>query len=787
MAISISKRLQWKIIIWSLVVFPVLLTAVMFYNIWNGNLGFMPSFEELENPKSNLASEVYSEDGVLLGTYFRENRSTGTYNELSPYLVDALVSTEDQRYYKHSGVDFPGLVRVFFKTIVSGNKNAGGGSTISQQLAKMLFPRENFTNSLQMVNRKFREWVIAIKLERSYTKEEVIAMYLNQFDFLNLAVGVKSAAKIYFNTTPQDLRIEQAAMLVGMAKNPALYNPIRRPEQTLQRRNVVLFQMLNNDKLTRAEYDSLKQLPLGLDFHKVDHKLGSATYFREFLRIEMNAKKPDRKNYQDKAKYIEDSVEWFTNPLRGWCNRNLKPDGTPYDIYKDGLKIYTTVNSKMQDYAEWAVSDHLKKTLQKQFDLIEKDKENAPFSSELTPEQVNTIMTNSMKWSERYRVLYKVKKMPYDDVVKNFNTPTEMTVFSWHGDVDTVMTPMDSMRYYKHFLQSGFMAMDPHSGYVKAYVGGIDYRHFQYDHVTKAKRQVGSTFKPFLYTLAMMDGFTPCDRVLNVPVTITDPETGVVWTPKSGSSSFLDGRELSLQYGLAQSLNNISAWLMNRFKPKAVIQLAHNMGIKSDIPRVPAICLGVADLTLCEMVSAYCCFANKGVYTQPIFVTRIEDKNGNVLANFQPVKHEAISERTAYLMLTMLQGVVRKGTGSRIWNDKYPWQIKGQVAAKTGTTNEQSDGWFMGVTPNLVGGVWTGAEDRSVHFESITYGQGANMALPIWASFMRKVYDDPSLPYSESDVFEKPAEWNETFDCPDYDEKQNSSSQGDDIEDEFYF
>ena len=787
MAISISKRLQWKIIIWSLVVFPVVLTAVMFYNIWNGNLGFMPSFEELENPKSNLASEVYSEDGVLLGTYFKENRSTGTYNELSPYLVDALVSTEDQRYYKHSGVDFPGLVRVFFKTIVSGNKSSGGGSTISQQLAKMLFPRENFTNSLQMVNRKFREWVIAIKLERSYTKEEIIAMYLNQFDFMNLAVGVKSAAKIYFNTTPQDLRIEQAAMLVGMAKNPALYNPLRRPEQTAQRRNVVLYQMLNNDKLTRAEYDSLKQLPLGLDYHKVDHKEGLATYFREFLRIEMNTKKPVRKNYKNKSDYERDSIEWFTNPLRGWCNRNLKPDGSPYDIYKDGLKIYTTVNSKMQDYAENAVRDHLKNTLQKQFDYLEKDKENAPFSSELTPEQVNTIMTNSMKWSERYRVLYRVRKMPYDDVVKSFNTPTEMNVFSWHGNVDTVMTPMDSMRYYKHFLQSGFMAMDPHSGYVKAYVGGIDYHHFQYDHVTKAQRQVGSTFKPFLYTLAMMDGFSPCDRVLNVPVTITDPETGEVWTPKSGSSSFLEGRELSLQYGLAQSLNNISAWLMNRFKPKAVIQLAHNMGIKSSIPNSLAICLGSADLNLCEMVSAYCCFANKGVYTQPIFVTRIEDKNGNVLANFQPVKHEAISERTAYLMLTMLQGVVRKGTGSRLWRDDYPWKFKAQIAAKTGTTNEQSDGWFMGVTPNLVGGVWTGAEDRSVHFESITYGQGANMALPIWAGFMRKVYDDPSLPYSETDVFEKPADWNETFDCPDYDEKQSSGSQSDDIEDEFYF
>jgi penicillin-binding protein 1A len=789
MALSISKRLQWKIIIWSIVVFPVVLTTVIFYNIWNGNLGEMPSFEELENPKSNLASEIYSEDGVLLGTYFKENRSTGTYNELSPYLVDALVSTEDQRYYKHSGVDFPGLVRVFFKTIVSGNKSSGGGSTISQQLAKMLFPRENLSNPIKMVNRKFKEWVIAIKLERSYTKEEIIAMYLNQFDFMNHAVGIKSAAKIYFNTSPQDLRIEQAAMLVGMAKNPSLFNPLRRPEQTMQRRNVVLFQMLNNDKLTRAEYDSLKQLPLELDYHKVDHKLGSATYFREFLRMEMNAKKPERANYRDKKAYIEDSIEWATNPLRGWCNRNLKPDGNPYNIYKDGLKIYTTVNSKMQDYAEAAMRDYLKNTLQKQFDYMKKGKDNAPFSDKLTSEQVNTIMNNSMKWSERYRVLSKVKNLSKEEIEKNFNTPTQMSVFTWNGDVDTVMTPMDSIRYYKHFLQSGLMSMDPHTGYVKAYVGGIDYRHFQYDHVTKAKRQVGSTFKPFLYTLAMMDGFTPCYYVLNVPYTYTDPTTGRQWSPASDSPSSTEGKMITLQYALAHSLNNIATWLMIRFNPKAVVQLAHNMGIRSHIDEFAAICLGVSDLTLYEMVGAYSCFANKGVYTQPIFVTRIEDKNGNVLANFQPNKHEAISENSAYLMLTMLQGVVRRGTGSRIWRDEYPWQITAQVGAKTGTTQENSDGWFMGVTPNLVTGVWTGAEDRSVHFDQTAYGQGAYMALPIWAGYMRKVYDDPKLPYNEQERFEKPAEWDEVFDCPDYEDKAGGGdSQSENLEEEeFYF
>ncbi len=773
MSLSISKKTQWKVILWAVVVLPVLFAVILFYNIWVGNLGFMPSFDELENPASNLASCVYSEDGVLLGTYFKENRSNGTYDELSPYLIDALVSTEDKRFYAHSGVDFPGLARVLFKTILSGNKSSGGGSTITQQLAKMLFPRERLNNPLQMANRKFREWVIAIKLERSYTKEEIITMYLNQFDFLNLAVGIKSAAKVYFNTSPQNLRVEQAAMLVGMAKNPAYFNPIRRPETTQERRNVVLFQMYKNNCLTREQFDSLKVLPLGLDFHKVDHKEGDATYFREFLRVFMNAEKPNRKDYSSRAQYREDSIEWQTNPLYGWCNRNFKPDGTPYNIYKDGLRIVTAVNSKMQKYAELAVRDHLENDLQRAFDAEKRGQATAPFSEDLTPEEVKNILNLSMKRSERYRVLKK-KGLSMDEIVKNFNTKTEMTVFSWKGDRDTLMTPMDSMIYYKHFLQSGIMAMDPHNGNVKAYVGGINYRHFQYDHVTKAKRQIGSTFKPFLYTLAMMDGFSPCDRVLNVPITITIPETGVVWTPKTGSRDEWAGREVSLQFGLAQSLNNISVWLMNRFKPKAVIQIAHNLGIKSDIPEVPAIALGVADLTLCEMVSAYSCYANKGVYTQPIFVTRIEDKNGNVLASFTPEKREAISERTAYLMLTLMQGVYRRGTSTRLWRDDYPYHIKASVAAKTGTTNNQSDGWFMGITPSLVAGVWTGAEERSIHFNSLRLGQGANTALPIWGKFMRMVYDDKSLGYSEEEQFEKPADFNETFNCPDFDDPKNT-------------
>ena len=513
MAVSISNKLQRRIILWAIVIFPIVFGFVLFYNIWVGNLGFMPSFEELENPKSNLATEIYSEDGVIIGTYFKENRSRGTYAELSPYLVQALIATEDKRFYKHSGVDFPGLGRVLFKTVLSGNKNSGGGSTISQQLAKMLFPREELSNPVQMINRKFREWVIAIKLERSYTKEEIIAMYFNQYDFLNLAVGIKSATKVYFNCTPRELKIEQAAMLVGMAKNSSLFNPIRRPDTTLQRRNVVLSQMFKNDLITRQQFDSLKLLPLGLDFQQVDHKLGMATYFREFLRMEMNAYEPIRERYRDENKFIEDSTEWADNPLYGWCHKNLKPDGSTYNIYKDGLRIYTTINSKMQTYAEQAVEEHLKLDLQKAFDHEKVFQRNAPFSEDMTTEQVKSIITLSMKRSERYRVL-RNKGISVDSITKIFNKPVEMTVFTWRGETDTIMSPMDSIKYYKHFLQAGFMAMNPRSGYVKAYVGGIDYRHFQYDHVTQAKRQIGSTFKPFLYTLAMRDGFSPCDRVL---------------------------------------------------------------------------------------------------------------------------------------------------------------------------------------------------------------------------------------------------------------------------------
>jgi penicillin-binding protein 1A len=745
---------------------PAISIIILFVNISNGNLGFMPSFDELENPRSSLATEIYTNDDVLLGTFFKKNRSQTEFANLSPYLVDALVSTEDKRFYQHSGIDFKGLARVLFVTIIGGNENSGGGSTITQQLAKMLFPRKSFSNTLQIASRKFKEWVIAIKLERSYTKNEIISMYFNQFDFLNLAVGIKSASNVYFNCNPNELKIEEAAMLVGMAKNPSLFNPLRRPEKTRLRRNVVFHQMLKNNKITQQQYDSLKNLPLVLRYQKVDHRLGSATYFREYLRTTLNKHKPNRDKYYNYSSFKEDSIKWATDPLYGWCNKNFKPNGEPYNLYNDGLKIYTTLNSKMQKFAEDAVREHLMNNLQIAFDKEKEGSRNAPFSEDLSDSQIKNIITRSIKRSERYRLLKKSNKS-IDDIEQIFNTPVEMTVFSWEGDIDTVMTPIDSIKYYKHFLLSGLMSMDPHTGYVKAYVGGINYKSFQYDHVTQAKRQIGSTFKPFLYTLAMRDGYSPCYKVPNVSITLTDPTSGVQWTPNGGGRKEYERKMVSLQFGLRHSLNNITAWLMGQFGPKGVIEIARNMGVTSYIPEVLSIALGVADLSLYEMVGAYSTYANKGVYTKPIFVTRIEDKNGNILATFTPKKNEAINEETAYLMLKMLKGVYEKGTAIRLWSENYPYQIKAEIGAKTGTTQNQSDGWFMGVTPNLVSGVWTGAEDRAIHFDGIALGQGANMALPIWALYMNKIYNDSTLGIYKSDVFETPPNFVDNFNCTD--------------------
>lgn len=763
-----SKYKKIILLFWVLFVLSIISVGVLFFMISRGDLGFMPSFEELENPRTNLATEVYSSDQQLLGKYFKENRSNVKFSELSPYLVNALIATEDARFFEHSGIDFKSLGRVIIKTIISGDKASGGGSTITQQLSKLLFPREKFTSKKDIIIRKLREWIIAVKLEKRYTKDEIIALYFNKFDFLNLAVGIKSASKVYFNTSPDSLKIEEAAMLVGMAKNPALFNPLHRPDTTLQRRNVVLNQMYKYKYITKSEYDSLKELPLNINFQKVDHKLGIAPYFREFLRQKLTAKKPKRKHYYDLAQFKADSLEWINNPLYGWCNKNKKSDGTKYNIYEDGLRIYTTINYKMQFYAEQSVKEHLFKDLQVAFYKEQKNRKKAPFAWNVSKKQIKALMTASMHRSDRYKKLKRNGKTE-DEIIKIFNEPVKMTIFSLNGEIDTLLSPMDSIKYYKYFLRSGFMSMDPHTGYIKAYVGGTNFKHFQFDHVTMGKRQVGSTFKPFLYTLAMQEGYSPCYKVPNVPVSFILPN-GKTWTPKNADKTKHDGKMVTLRWGLANSVNSISAWLMKQFNPYAVIEIARKMGIVSYIEPVPAICLGTPDISLYEMVGAFSTFANKGVHVTPIYVTRIEDKDGNILETFKAKSNEAMSEKTAYLMINLLQGVVLGGTSMRL---RFKYHLTNDIAAKTGTTQNQSDGWFMGLTPNLVSGCWVGGEDRGIHFAGIRLGQGANMGLPIWALFMQKVYADSTLGYSTNDRFERPPGLKIELDCKKYDKENH--------------
>ena len=753
---------------WGGYIILLLIIGVYFTLISFGAFGFMPDFDQLENPKNNLASKIISSDQVVMGTYFRENRSQVHYEDLSPHLVNALIATEDIRFYKHSGIDIRAIGRVFGGLLSGSSK--GGGSTITQQLAKMLFPREE-NSKLALVNRKFREWVIAVKLERSYTKEEIIAMYFNRFDFLNLAVGIESAARVYFSTTPDSLSITQAAMLVGMAKNPSLYNPMKRPDQTLLRRNIVLQQMRKYDFITEEIFDSLKNTGLGIKFQKVDHNLGTATYFREFLRMWLTAEKPDINDYIDKRLYVEDSINWYTDPSYGWCNKNTKADGTNYDIYSDGLKIHTTINSRMQKYAEWAMNEHMSTYLQNEFFKDQKNRKKAPFADDLTMEQIENIYTLSMKRSERYRVL-KAANMSESEIVKNFNTPVPMAVFSYTGDIDTVMTPMDSIKYYKFYLRAGFMSMEPQTGFVRAYVGGINYQHFKFDQVSVARRQVGSTFKPFIYCLAMQNGYSPCTKVPNIPVTFELPQGSgqKFYTPKY-SPSDADGDMITLKFGLAGSLNQISAWVLKQFSPEAAIHLANKMGVYSHIDPYPSICVGSAEVLLKEMVGGYCTFANKGIYTRPMYVTRIEDKDGNVLATFTPIQKEAISEETAYLMLDLMRGVVDFGTSTRL---RYKYKLTNDLAGKTGTTNNHSDGWFIGIAPQLVSGAWVGGEERSVHFRTIAMGQGAVMALPIWGLFMQKVYADETLPYKTDIRFERPENISVETDCDTYNRENQS-------------
>ena len=749
----------WKffVIFWSVVLVGIIGVFVFFWLISAGKLGFMPTFEELENPNNRFASEVYFADGPIMNRYFeKENRKYIEYREIPQSVIDALIATEDVRFYDHSGVDVRGLFRVA-KGLLTANTSAGGGSTISQQLAKMLFPRESDLNVFELVIRKFREWVIAVRLEKSYTKEEILTMYLNKYDFLNLAVGISSAADIYFQVPLDSLKVEQAAMLVGMAKNSSYYNPVRRPELTLNRRNVVLSQMYKYDKITREECDSLKQLPLGLNFKRVDHKEGLATYFREYLRLFMTANKPDRKRYRDLSQFRLDSIAWETNPLYGWCKKNVKVDGSHYDLYSDGLKIYTTLDSRMQKYAEEAVREHLSQDLQPLFDKEKVKKLRPPFSNDMTPAEIEEVLDRSIRQSERYRVLSK-QGMSFDEIRKTFDQPLEMQVFTWNGIRDTVMTPLDSIKHYKSFFRSGFMVMQPQTGYIKAYVGGPDYRYFMYDMVSAGKRQVGSTIKPILYTLAMQEGLGPCDKVPNIPQTFILP-TGEPWSARGGTKR--QGEMVTLRWGLANSENNISAWVLKQFTPEAVAQMAHKMGITSFIDPVPSVFLGTAEITVKEMVAAYSIFANKGVYNSPLPVCRIEDKYGNVLQEFRPESREVITENTAYLMCNLLEGVVNSGTGVRL---RYKYKLTNPMGGKTGTTQQHADGWFIGVTPDLVGGVWVGAEDRSIHFQNLANGQGASMALPIWAKFLLKAYADPRLKMSDR-PFDRPAGINKRLDC----------------------
>lgn len=741
-----SFKRQFAKWFWLLFCLGVIAVFLIIWMITKGWLGYLPPLDELQNPRNKYATELYSSDMEVIGRYYvSENRVGVQYADISPYMIDALIATEDVRFYEHSGVDFKALFRTLFTL---GRK--GGGSTLTQQLSKQLYsPHAN--NIFERAMQKPIEWVISAQLERLYSKEEIIQMYLNQFDFLYNAVGIKSAAQVYFGTTPKDLKIEQAAMLVGMFKNPALYNPIRRPEKTLARRNVVLMQMTKYGTINEQQKDSLQQLPLGIEYHSVDHKDGLAPYFREYLRQVLTAKEPKASNYPswNKAQYEIDKQQWENNPLYGFCQKNKNAQGNPYNLYTDGLRIYTTINAKMQRYAEEAVAEHMK-YLQEQFFKEKKNSKTAPFSKKLSQKEIDDIMTRSMKQSDRYRGLKK-QGLSESDIQKVFSTPIEMRVFSYNGLIDTLMSPLDSIRWQKYFLRCGFMSIDPSSGHVKAYVGGPDFAHFQYDMVNIGRRQVGSTVKPYLYTLAMEEGMWPCDKTINQQITLKDAN-GNDWTPRNDSKTHI-GDTVTLQWGLSQSNNWISAYLMSLFTPEALVNLMHSFGITGDLPAVVSLCLGPCEVSVAEMVDAYTTFPNKGIRTEPLYVTRIEDNNGNVIATFTPKTHEIISEDASYKMITMLRSVIDHGTGVRI---RYKYGLNMPMGGKTGTTQNNSDGWFMGFTPNLVNGVWVGGEDRGIHFDRMAEGQGASMALPIWALYMKKVLADPELEYSATDDFDIP-------------------------------
>ena len=739
-------------ILWIFLAVIVLACVTVFFSIAKGWIGYMPPVEDLENPNYKFATQIFSEDGKVLGTYSfsKENRVYVGYNDLSPNIINALIATEDVRFAKHSGIDAIALFRAIVKRGLLFQTNAGGGSTITQQLSKQLYS-PSADNVMERLFQKPIERVIAVKLERYYTKEEILTMYLNKFDFLNNAVGIKTAANTYFGCDPNDLKIEEAAMLVGMCKNPSYFNPVRYNERSRGRRNVVLDQMRKAGYITAEECDSLQALPLVLKYTRVDHNEGMATYFREYLRGVLNAKKPVKGDYRgwQMQKFYEDSLDWENNPLFGWCEKNTKKDGSKYNLYTDGLKIYTPIDSRMQQYAEEAVEEHLKE-LQGYFFKEKKGRKKAPYSNRITQEQVDEILTRTMKQSDRYRIMKKAGASDAQ-IEKAFNTPEEMSVFTWNGEKDTIMTPMDSIRYYKHFLRAGFMSMNPHNGHVKAYVGGPNHHYFKYDMAMVGRRQVGSTIKPYVYTLAMENGYSPCDEARHVEYTLID-ENGKPWTPRNANTKRY-GEMVTVKWGLANSDNWITAYLMSKLNPYSLKRLIESFGVRNReiVPSV-SLCLGPCEISVGEMVSAYTAFPNKGIRVAPLFVTRIEDNDGNVLATFSPEMEEVISVSSAYKMLVMLRAVINEGTGGRVRR----LGVKADMGGKTGTTNYNADGWFMGFTPSLVSGCWVGGEERDIHFDTMLHGQGASMALPIWSKYMVKVLGDKTLGYDENETFQLP-------------------------------
>ncbi|NVK08228.1 MAG: transglycosylase domain-containing protein [Tenacibaculum sp.] len=745
-ATNFSKYIKW---FWGIILGGFLFISLLFLLASWGVFGALPTFEELENPENNLATEIISSDGKTLGKYAVENRTPIKYKDIPESMVKALVATEDERFYEHSGIDFRGTARAVLKP------GSGGASTITQQLAKMLFTGKASRNIFKRVLQKVKEWVVAVKLERQYTKEEIITMYLNKYDFLNQAVGVRSAARIYFGKEPKELDVEESAMLVGMLKNSSLFNPLRRKEMVKQRRNVVLKQMNRSEFITQQQKDSLQKLGLGLNINREGHSDGLATYFREHLR----------------------------SILKEWVKEHPKPNGEEYNIYRDGLKIYTTIDSRMQKYAEEAVYEHMA-NLQTYFDKEQRRNKNAPFY-DINKKEIEKIIRRAKQNSDRYKRMKAAGKSE-KEIDKVFNTATDMRIFTWKGERDTVMTPYDSIRHYKYFLRSGLVSIEPQTGHIKAWVGGINHRYFKYDAVEQQKRQVGSTFKPFVYATAINQlKMSPCDKLPNTPYTIPKEKYGMPedWTPKNAGGKY--GGELTLKEALAKSINVITAQLIDKVSPINVVRLAESSGITSKLEANPSIALGAIDLSLLEMVSAYSTFANKGLRVSPLMITRIEDKNGTVLEEFVPETKEVLSEESAYVILDLMQGVTKLGSGARLrstWTSAgdaatgFPYKFTNPIAGKTGTTQNQSDGWFMGIVPNLVTGVWTGGEDRATHFAGLKYGQGATMSLPTWAIFMRKCYEDKTLEVSK-ESFEKPKDISINLDCSKVEEPKEGEEE----------